>query len=151
MKLSSAIGGGIAGAVALTLIHETLRRISSDAPRMDLLGMEAIAKSLEGIDASVPKEDKLFKITMAGDLLSNSIYYSLAGFGSEKKAIVRGALSGLAAGIGAVYLPKPLGLNEAPANRTLQTKLMTVALYFTGGVVAGITGRLLENKRHYER
>lgn len=147
MKLSSAIGGGIAGAVILTLTHETLRRLNADAPRMDLLGMEAIAKSLDKVDADIPEEDKLFKITMAGDILSNSIYYSLAGFGNEQQAIIRGVFLGLAVGIGAVYLPKPLGLNTAPGSRTLQTRLMTVALYSIGGLIAGITGKFLENKR----
>lgn len=147
MKLSSAMGGGIAGAVALTLIHEAARRLTPDAPRMDLLGMEALAKTLDSADAKVPREEKLFKITMAGDILSNSIYYSLAGFGNEHQAILRGAMLGLAAGVGAVYLPKPLGLNTAPASRTPQTKLMTVALYSTGGLIAGVATKLIENKK----
>lgn len=147
MKLSSAIGGGITGAVALTLIHQTVKKLSPDAPRMDLLGMEAIAKSLKSVHADVPGKNKLFTITMAGDIFSNSLYYSLAGIGNERQAILRGALLGLAAGIGGVYLPKPLGLNEKPSNRTPQTKLMTVALYSIGGVVAGMAGKLIENKR----
>ena len=148
MKLSSAIGGGIAGAITLTLIHETIRRPVTNAPRMDLLGMEAIAKTLDSFDAEVPEEDKLFKITMAGDIISNSLYYSLTGIGKGEQAILRGALLGLAAGVGAVYLPEPLGLNAAPAGRTLQTKIMTFALYTIGGVVTGFIGQLIENKRH---
>lgn len=148
MKLSSALGGGIAGAVTLTLIHETVRRLNADAPRMDLLGMEAIAKILESADAKVPEGDKLFKITMAGDIFCNSIYYSLAGFGNEHQVILRGTLLGLAAGIGTVYLPKPLRLNTAPAGRTLQTRLMTVALYLIGGLVAGVADKFIENKSH---
>ena len=147
MKLSSAIGGGISGAVALTLIHETVRRLRPDAPRMDFLGMEALSKSLKSVDASVPERDSLFKITMAGDLFSNSIYYSLAGMGQKKYAILRGTIIGAAAGLGAVYLPEPLGLNTAPANRTPQTKVMTVALYLIGGIVAGLTSKLLNNKK----
>lgn len=147
MKLSSAIGGGIAGAITLTLIHETVRRSVTDAPRMDLLGMEAIAKTLDSVDTEVPEEDKLFKITMAGDILSNALYYSLTGIGKGEQAILRGASLGLAAGIGAVYLPEPLGLNAAPAGRTIQTKIMTFALYTIGGVVAGFIGKLIENKR----
>lgn len=147
MKLSSAIGGGIAGAITLTLIHETVRRSISNAPRMDLLGMEAIAKTLDSVDAEVPKEDKLFKITMAGDIVSNALYYSLTGIGKGEQAVLRGAFLGLAAGIGAVYLPKPLGLNAAPAGRTIQTKVMTFALYTIGGVVAGFIGKLIENKQ----
>lgn len=146
MKVLSAIGGGITGAVALTVIHETVRRLNPDAPRMDLLGMEAIAKSLKSANANVPEKGKLFKITMAGDVFSNSLYYSLAGLGNERQAILRGTLLGLVAGVGAVYLPKTLGLNDSPSSRTPQTKLMTVALYSIGGVVAGIAGKLIENK-----
>lgn len=146
MKLTSAIGGGIAGAIALTVIHETVRRLNKNAPRMDLLGMEALAETLDNVNAKIPLEDTLFKVTMAGDLVTNSLYYSLAGFGNEQQAMLRGAFLGLAAGIGAVYLPKPLGLNEAPSNRTPQTKWMTVALYLTGGLAAGVAGKLIENR-----
>lgn len=146
MKILSAVSGGIAGAFALTLLHETVRRINANAPRMDLLGMQALAKSLKSVNTPVPNEDKLFKITMAGDILSNSFYYSVAGIGGKEGALLRGTLLGLAAGIGAVYLPKPLGLNPAPASRTLQTKIMTVALYLAGGLAAGAAGKLIESK-----
>lgn len=146
MKLSSAIAGGIAGAVVLTVLHETIRRLNADAPRMDLLGMEALGKTLKTADAEIPEEDKLFKITMAADLFSNSLYYSLAGFGNEQQAVTRGTLLGIAAGLGALYLPGPLGLNKAPSNRTLQTKLMTSALYAIGGVVAGAAAKAIESK-----
>lgn len=148
MKLTAAIGGGIAGAIVLTAIHETVRRSNSNAPRMDLLGMEAIAKTLDSVGAKIPREDTLFKLTMAGDLVSNSLYYSVAGFGNERYALLRGAILGLAAGIGAVYLPKPLGLNEAPSNRSYQTQLMTVALYSIGGLAAGAISTFIENKTH---
>lgn len=148
MKIVSALGGGIAGALALTLLHETVRRINADAPRMDLLGMQALAKSLQRLNTQIPDDDKLFRITMAGDILSNSLYYSIAGVGGENRAILRGTLLGLAAGIGAVYLPKPLGLNPAPSNRTFQTTFMTIVLYLAGGLVAGAAGKLLENKNN---
>jgi hypothetical protein len=144
MRLLSAIGGGFAGAAFLTLIHETLRRVTPEAPRMDRLGMEAISKSLEAVNVEVPAENELFTITMAGDIISNSLYYSLAAIGDKEKVILRGTMLGLAAGIGAVYLPKPLGLDESPSNRTAETKLMTVGLYLLGGAVASVTSKLLE-------
>lgn len=140
----SAIAGGIAGATALTLLHETIRRIDADAPRMDLLGMQAISKSLKAVKAEVPDEDSLFKITMAGDIVSNSLYYSLAGIGEKQNALQRGALLGLAAGFGAVYLPKPLGLDEGPSSRTAETKLLTIGLYLVGGLVASAVSLLVE-------
>lgn len=146
MKLTSAIGGGVAGAIVLTAIHETVRRLVGTAPRMDLLGMEALEETLEAANAEIPEEDTLFKLTMAGDIISNSAYYALAGIGKEQQAVLRGAVLGLVAGIGAVYLPEPLRLNEAPSNRARPTQLMTVALYAIGGLAAGAVGKLIENK-----
>jgi hypothetical protein len=147
MKLFSAIAGGFAGATVLTLLHEAIKRTDTNAPRMDLLGMEAIEKSLKAVNAEVPDEENLFKITMAGDIISNSLYYSLAAVGDERKVIVRGALLGLAAGLGAVYLPKPLGLNGNASNRTSKTKLIATALYLTGGLVASLVSKLLEKSQ----
>ncbi len=143
--LLSAAGAGIAGACAVTLIHETMRRFDPDAPRMDVLGMRAIAKIMRFADHKPPGQDKLFGITMAGDLLSNSLYYSLTGSG--KNAWLRGSLLGLAAGIGGVALPGPLGLGTAPSGRTTKTKVMTVAWYLLGGLAAAAAAKTLKPKR----
>ncbi|UOQ66690.1 hypothetical protein [Hymenobacter volaticus] len=141
-----ALVSGFAGAVALTLLHETVRHLRPhDAPRMDVLGMRALRKILGKADAPQPDGDTLFNITMAGDLLSNGLYFSLVGRG--KKAWWRGAALGLAAGVGGVVLPGPLGLGESPSNQTPETKLMTVAWYTVGGLVAAGTSRLLSKAR----
>lgn len=147
MRALTAMEGGLAGSVVLTILHEVLKRADPDAPRMDLLGMNALTKILKGADAEVPAEKKLFGITMAGDLVSNALFYGLAGIGG-KNQLQKGAMLGLAAGLGAVLLPKPLGLYEAPSTRTNKTKALTVALYFTGGLVAaGVMQWLKKNKR----
>jgi hypothetical protein len=137
MSFLKALGSGLAGAVALTAIHETVRRVSPDAPRMDVLGMRAIAKSLRAAGEEPPDRDTLFGITLAGDVASNSLYYALVGLGDPRKAAARGALLGLAAGLGAVLLPGPLGLGTDASARTRGTRLMTVAWYTAGGLVAG--------------
>ena len=137
MSLLKALGSGLAGAVALTAIHETVRRVSPDAPRMDVLGMRAIAKSLRAAGAEPPDEGTLFNLTLAGDVVSNSLYYALVGIGDPRNALARGALLGLAAGIGAVLLPGPLGLGTDASARTRETQMMTVAWYTAGGLVAG--------------
>ena len=136
MKPTPAFGSGLAGALALTLVHEGMKRIYPKAPRMDLLGMTALSKILKSMGKSSPRKNKLFGWTMVGDVLSNSLYYSLAGVGKRKDALFRGAMLGLVAGAGAVLLPKPLQLNEAHTNRTAQTKLLTIGLYLVGGLVA---------------
>jgi hypothetical protein len=147
MKPLYALGGGLAGACALTLIHETFRRLDPDAPRMDLLGMQAIDKLTRKAGGTPPDRDVLHPLSLAGDLVSNSLYYSLVGLGSKKTSLVRGALLGLGAGIGAVALPGPLGLDEAPSNRTTATKVMTVAWYLAGGMIAAGVAQLLTGKK----
>ena len=144
-KLLVAGVAGLAGACAVTLIHETMRRLDPDAPRMDILGMRAIAKLMQAAKVEPPEDDKLFGLTLAGDIVSNAAYYSLTGSG--KDAWVRGGLLGLAAGVGGVVLPGPLGLGTEPSNRTTKTKVMTVAWYLLGGLASAAVARALKRKR----
>lgn len=148
MKALYALEGGVAGAAALTLIHETVKKAVPNAPRMDLLGMNAMAKGLKVIGARTPRERELYGWSLTGDLLSNTIFYSFAGIGKKENALVKGAALGLAAGLGAVLLPKPLGLNEEASNRTIETKIMTVGLYVIGGLVAAGVMKLLDKKKN---
>ncbi|HYN85954.1 MAG TPA: hypothetical protein VER32_11925 [Pyrinomonadaceae bacterium] len=137
MGLLRALGGGLVGACALTLLHEAGRRVIPNAPRMDILGMRAIKKSLRAVGEEDPPVDvELHDLALLGDLLTNSAYYALVGAGDRRGAWRRGALLGLAAGVGAVTLPGPLGLGRSPSQRTPQTEAMTIALYLVGGLAA---------------
>ena len=69
-----------------------------------------------------------------------------AGIGREKSLWLRSSLMGLAAGIGAVTLPGPLGLEERHTNKTLTTKLMTVGLYVAGSIVTAAIIKLISSK-----
>lgn len=130
-----ALGSGLLGACALTLIHETARRVAPEtAPRMDVLGMRAIQKAVRAVDAEPPVP--LHEATLVADIVSNSLYYSLVGAGGPRDALRNGALLGLAAGLGAVFLPGPLGLGPQP-NQTPTTQALTVAWYLAGGLAAG--------------
>lgn len=138
------LASGITGAVALTVVHETAKRFVPNAPRMDVLGMRAIARSMYKMDEQPPAENKLFQYSIIGDIISNSLYYSLTGTG--RKAWLRGATLGALAGIGGVLLPGPLGLGTEPSGRTPQTKAMTVAWYLLGGLTAAALSRTLFEK-----
>lgn len=153
MKATTVLAGGLAGATAVTLIHESIKAVVPQAPRMDRLGMQAISKGLRKAGKTVPKQDALFTAAMVGDLVSNALFYSAAGIGSEKNIWVRSSLLGLAAGIGAVVLPEPLGLNKQYSNKTVSTKLMTVGLYVAGSLVTTAVIKLLNRKKkksHHE-
>lgn len=145
MDVSKSLLSGVAGAVTLTILHESARRIFHDAPRMDLLGMRAIEKGYKAMNETPPSSDNLYALSIAGDLVSNSLYYSLAG--CDKFALAKGAFLGLVAGIGGVTLPGPLGLGEDASARTPQTKIMTGALYLLGGLAAGAVAMALSNKK----
>ncbi|MDQ6763574.1 MAG: hypothetical protein M3015_13220 [Bacteroidota bacterium] len=136
--------GGFAGALALNLLHETYKRIDSKAPRIDLVGEEALSKIIERTGNVPPKGDRLYTATLAGDIVSNTFYYALIGYGNKESIITRGTLLGLAAGVGALTLTKPLGLSNSPVTRTKRTKALTVAWYIAGGVVAALTIRALD-------
>lgn len=142
MKLLKAIAGGLAGACAITALHQFIKNKDKNAPRMDLLGMESITKILQKAGVAPPEADKLYYITMGGDIFSNTIYYSLAGLGKDKTWL-KGSALGLAAGLGAVLLPKPMGLNEKHSTRTSETQLLSVLYYFAGGLVSSGVIKLL--------
>jgi hypothetical protein len=130
-----AMGSGLVGACALTLIHETARRYIDDAPRMDVVGMRAIARTFRAVDAEPPVP--LHETALVGELVSNSLYYGLVGLGEAEDGVRNGALLGLAAGVAAVYLPEQLGLGRQPAKNSTETNLLTVAWYLLGGLAAG--------------
>ena len=134
MNIKSTIGG-LAGACALTILNESVKKLDKDAPRMDLLGMNAVARLMKGNSLLALTAGKLFPVALAGDLVSNSLYYSMADSGDRKKTLIRGGLLGLGAGLGAVVLPRTLGLNEDATTRTLKTKVLTVTWYVLGGLV----------------
>jgi len=110
------------------------------------LGMESLIKLAEKANIKVPKGENLYKLTLAGDILSNTLYYSGIGIG-KKQIWLKGSVLGLVAGLGAVYLPQPLHLNEAHSNRTPQTQVLSVLYYLTGGLVAAGVMQLLNNRQ----
>jgi hypothetical protein len=145
MKVSAALAGGLAGTLTVASIHEALRRVTPDAPRMDLLDMELIRKGLKSMNKEAPGEDELQRWAVGGELFLDTAYYGLAGIGGKKSVWLRGALLGLIAGVTAVVLPKPLGLPKEPSNKTLGTQVMTIGLYLMGGLVAAAITQLVDN------
>ncbi len=135
---TSAIYSGFAGAVTLTALHQVLKNNNPDAPRIDLLGIDALAKICNVPFKEWRNNDNIYNLVLAGDLIGNSVYYSLVAAGKKKHALRNGALLGLAAGMGAVVLPGTMGLKEEFSNRTTKTKILTMGIYLAGGIIAGL-------------
>ena len=146
MKASNSLAGGLAGALVLTVMHELIRRKVDDAPRMDRLGEQAINKTLKTAGSKPLRGKKAYYITLISDIVSNALYYSLIGGGSKKNSLARGLALGLAAGIGGVELPGPLGLNKQYAARTQKTSGLTIGYYLIGGVIAAAAMNALQKE-----
>jgi hypothetical protein len=149
MKVSAGLTGGLAGTLTVASIHEALKRITPDAPRMDILDMELIRKGLKSMNKEVPGEEELRRWAVGGEFFCDTAYYGLVAMGGKKGVWFRGALLGFVAGVTAVILPKPLGLPEEPSNKTLGTQLMTMGLYLMGGLVAAAITQLVDNAQSH--
>ncbi|GAB4047385.1 hypothetical protein [Spirosoma litoris] len=140
------LGSGLIGACALTILHETARQFIDEAPRADILGMRAMKKVLKKADVNVPSDNKLHDWALGGDIVSNTLYYSLIGLAKPKHALTAGVALGVVAGAGAVGLPGPLGLGTAPSSRTPATTAITIGWYLIGGLATAAAYRFLKRK-----
>lgn len=147
MKILHNIIGGLAGAAALNIVHEIMKRSCSIAPRIDKVGEEAMAGAIELAGHNAPEGKKLTAVTLASDIVLNAAFYSLIGAGKESNLVPRGAVYGLAAGLSTVGGASVAPLNDEPVTKTTTTKIMTVSWYVIGGIVAGAMINGL--RRHY--
>ena len=137
MRILSSLAGGFAGACVVTLLNEVIRRYDKEAPRIDLLGQEATAETHKAFGSEVPEQPQLYKQALSADLLSNTIYFSIAG-ANDKQPEVQGGIQGVMAGLSAVYAPGLTNaLNAKHTGETDKKKILTTAYYFIGGLVAG--------------
>ncbi|WP_131725515.1 MULTISPECIES: hypothetical protein [unclassified Chryseobacterium] len=119
---------GLGGAVALNLLHEVVRKTCKDVPHINELGEEALSKMTDGTAMKITNPDQLYAATLAGDVISNSVYYATT-------ATTHDFASGLLAGVGAIALPQKLGLDPDPVAGTTRKKVMTVGYYLFGAIV----------------
>jgi hypothetical protein len=135
---------GLGGAIALNILHESLKNKGRDMPHIDELGEEALQKSLGYFGVQVEDKQDLYLSTLAGDIASNAFYYSLIG-GRSSLIWPKAIALGLAAGFGAVKLPRPMGLNPAPVARNHKVSTLTVIYYLSGALVTGGILKLLKH------
>ncbi|MGM9478087.1 hypothetical protein ACS5PU_16800 [Pedobacter sp. GSP4] len=139
-KLTNLISG-LAGAVVLNILHESLKNKDSGMPRIDRMGEEALQKSLGYLGTGIEDQHNLYLATLAGDIAGNAVYYSLIG-GRNSLIWPKAITLGLAAGIGAVTLPKPMGLDPKPIARNEKATALTIAYYLTGALATAAVLKL---------
>lgn len=150
MKPLAALDAGFTGAASLTLVHEFIKRTLTDAPRMDLLGMNALAKTFKVPYSTIKNNPNVFDLTLLGEIITNSIYYSITATG-DKNVLSKGFTAGALAGVAAAVLPEHLGLNKNYSNRTRTTTALTIGLYTLGGIIAAYTYKRNINRKALEQ
>lgn len=99
--------------------------------------MRAISRGIAMFTESRPPlSDQLHRITLAGDLIINSLYYSAVSASTEAATWRRGVVLGAFAGAGALMLPERMGLGTPPHIESSRNKILTVTWYLVGGVAA---------------
>ena len=143
MDFVKSLIAGFAGSAALNILHETVRKFDNQAPRLDLIGEEALQKSTKTLHLPIPTGDKLYNATIIGDILSNATYYTGIGMGSKKFLIWKALGYGLSAGLAAIKLPKPIGLDDKPVASSDKRKVMSLGYYVFGALItAGVFGMI---------
>jgi hypothetical protein len=142
--LFRALGPGLAGSLAVTLIHEGARRVLDNPPRMDVYGKRSLRIASRYLGRRPAHGKRLHRQALVGDVLANALYFALVALGRPQRPYLRGTLLGSLAGAGAVLLGPTLGLGRKPSRAEPSTSLLTVAWYTLGGLgAAWVTRRLL--------
>jgi hypothetical protein len=137
-----AIVSGFAGALTLTGVHQGLKSILTDAPEMDRLGMRGIKKFLDNLNIQKPSSRVLYYLSLAGDLIFNTFYYSLTAAG--KKPLITGSLLGIGAGTGVVSLPSSMGLGSDLSSKNVKQAALSLGVYLSGGLTAAGVYKLFQ-------
>lgn len=133
---------GLAGAAAVTGLNYLGKRLTADAPKLDLLGRRAVRKASDAVAGETPSEGTVQATALGGDLMTNSLFYSAVGVGRAKRPEVRGLVAGLAMGTAVVVLAPMLGLGGKPLGRGAKGKAMAIGQYALGGLAAGLAHRV---------
>jgi hypothetical protein len=78
--------------------------------------------------------------------MSNAMYFALVGTGPSAQVWGRGLALGVVAGVGALTLPQPLGLGDPPSIDSPRTRVLTLAYYVAGGLVAAAVSDKLQRR-----
>ena len=143
---SKNIIGGLAGAIVLTLLNESLKNVNSDMPRIDLVGKEVVQKTAEYFGLDIENSESLLSTALVSDIISNTAYYSLIN-GEKEELWLKAASAGLLAGLGAVNLPDKMGLNDEPVSKSLTTKALVIGYYLAGAFTTAAVIRMMEKSR----
>jgi hypothetical protein len=145
--LLEAAGSGLAGALTVTALNETLRHQRLRAPRLQRLGMRAARRGMRQAGMGWPSRRTQYGVGLGGDLLGNTAWYGLVRIGRYPRPVLRGVILGAVAGVSTVALGRQTLGGRRAVGLTPEVQAMTVAYYTAAGLVAGLVGRAFAEMR----
>ncbi len=133
---SQSLLGGLIGSLVVNGLAESIRKASPITPRLDEFGQRAMNKGLMAVGAGPLRGNKRYWTALAGDVLLNTLVFSLAGAGKERRAIPQGLGLGALMGAAMLLSAKPLGIDPDTTGSNAKEKGMTMAYYLLGGLAA---------------
>ena len=146
MKAAQILESGLAGAATLTLLSETRNKINSNSPNTNLFHRKGIVRHLKkGMRKKGFKAVKMY-VSVAAELLSIAGALGISGLGKKKNAVLQGGLAGALTGTAVAFLQN-VPENESDNNELWRKRLVTIALYILGGLVAGKVVQAMNKKK----
>jgi hypothetical protein len=131
---------GFIGAVTLTLVHQSFKLFYKDSPKVDLLGVRIIKDAFKKTGFKAPKSNTLYNLSLAGDILFNSLYYS---FTAGKNSLAKGISLGSAAGLGVISIPQLFNYGKDLNAKNFKQKALALVVYLSGGLASSLSYKLL--------
>jgi hypothetical protein len=146
MKAAKILQSGLTGAATLTLLSEALNTVDSNAPNTNFFHKKGIVRHLKkGMHQKGFKAVKMY-ITLASELLSMAGVLGISGLGKKKNAVLRGGLVGALAGTAVAFLQNRPE-DETEKSELWKRRMVTIALYILGGLVAGKAVQVIKKKK----
>lgn len=137
--------GGLAGAFMLKILHATGRKLFKDAPPLQKISPQITHTAAENMAITAPSSTILLTSTLGSDLVANTLYYSLIGDGSPQSLWVRGAVSGITAGVSVLKMKNQEEVISMPFIRKTTSRFMTLSWYMIAGLTAAAVIKAMQN------
>lgn len=115
---------GLAGSLALTGVHQLVKKYLVGAPNLDQVGEKAVESSLQTLDAPNSDEEQVFAAAMTGNILSNALLFSTLATSTDTSQIITKTLgTGLLGAAGTLVLADQLLGTDNNATDTAEKKM----------------------------
>ena len=144
MNAAKILKNGLTGAATLTLLRETLDEAGSENSKVYPLHKKGVFRQLKKVSQKKGMGAVKGYVNLAARLLGMVGYMGVTAVGKKKNTMLRGGMLGGLAGAAAILMSN----DDDPtvsSKELWRKRVITLALYILGGLVAGGAIKLVNN------